>query len=210
MADNQHDLTRNVLGVLFLVALIGSSLWILRPFLGAMVWATTIVVATWPLMIGAQTWLWGKRALAVALMTLLLLCVLVVPLTWAIGTVVGNVEEIVDWTKSLASYKTPPTPPDWLTNLPVVGPKAAELWRYAAAAGVSELSARAAPHVGGVIRWFVAQVGGIGVLLVEFLLTVVLAAAMYANGESASDRIIRFGRRLAGERGEIAVQLAAQ
>jgi predicted PurR-regulated permease PerM len=84
------------------------------------------------------------------------------------------------------------------------------LWRLAAAAGIEEVGARAAPYVGGVLKWFVAQVGGVGVLLVEFLLTVILAAAMYANGEHATRRILRFGRRLAGARGENAVQLAGQ
>src|SRR5687768_17838947 len=95
VAERQHDITRAVLAVLFIVALIGSSLWILRPFLGAIVWAATIVVATWPLMIALQAKLWGKRALAVTLMTLLLLCVLVVPLTLAIGAIVANADEIV-------------------------------------------------------------------------------------------------------------------
>ena len=57
MAEIQRDITRVVLAVLFIVALIGSSIWILRPFLGAIVWAATIVVATWSLMIGLQTWL---------------------------------------------------------------------------------------------------------------------------------------------------------
>src|ERR1700754_3986732 len=102
MIEVQRDTARGVLAVLFIVALIGSSIWILRPFLGAIVWATTIVVATWPLMLVAQAWLWGKRALAVTLMTLLLSCVLVVPLTFAIGTIVSNVDEIVLWVKSLA------------------------------------------------------------------------------------------------------------
>lgn len=209
MAEIQRDVTRGVFAVLFIVVLIGSSLWILRPFLGALVWATTIVVATWPLMIRAQAWLWDKRALAVTVMTLLLLCVLVVPLTLAIGTVVSNVDEIAEWTKSLAAFKTP-APPEWVANLPVVGAKAAELWRFVATAGIQEVTTRAAPYAGGVIKWFVAQVGGVGVLLVEFLLTVILAAAMYANGEQATERILRFGRRLAGERGENAVYLAGQ
>ena len=61
-----------------------------------------------------------------------------------------------------------------------------------------------------VIIWFAAQVGSIGVLLVEFLLTVILAAALYANGEHATTRLVRFGRRLAGPGGENAVLLAAQ
>jgi predicted PurR-regulated permease PerM len=209
MAEIQRDITRDVLAVLFIVVLIGSSIWILRPFLGALVWATTIVVATWPLMIRAQAWLWDKRSLAVTAMTLLLLCVLVVPLTFAIGTIVANVDEIAEWTKSMAAFKTP-SPPEWVVSLPIIGAKAAELWRYVATAGVQEVTTRAAPYAGGVIKWFAARVGGVGVLLVEFLLTVILAAAMYANGEHATDRIMRFGRRLAGVRGENAVQLAGQ
>lgn len=99
MADNQQDITRIVFAVLFMVTLIGSSIWILRPFLGAIVWAVTIVVATWPMMTTIQGWLWGKRSLAVTVMTLLLLCILVVPLTSAIGTIVSNVDEVAVWRK---------------------------------------------------------------------------------------------------------------
>src|SRR5580765_289674 len=185
MLETQRDIARGVLAVLFIVALIGSSIWILRPFLGAIVWATTIVVATWPLMIAAQSWLWGKRALAVTLMTLLLLCVLVVPLTFAIGTIVSNVDEIVVWVKSLASFKAPAVP-QWIADLPLVGAKAVQLWEGFAAAGIHEAAMKAAPYAGGFIGWLVAQMGSVGVLLVEFLLTVILAAAMYANGELAT------------------------
>jgi predicted PurR-regulated permease PerM len=209
MAEIQRDITRGVLAVLFIVTLIGSSIWILRPFIGAIVWAATIVVATWPLMISVQAWLWGKRSLAVAVMTLLLLCVLVVPLTFAIGTIVSNVDEIAAWAKSLAAFKMP-SPPEWVVNLPFVGAKAVELWERVAAVGIQEVTAGAAPYAGGVIIWFAAQVGSIGVLLVEFLLTVILAAALYANGEHATARLVRFGRRLAGPGGENAVLLAGQ
>jgi predicted PurR-regulated permease PerM len=209
MAEIQRDITRGVLAVLFIVALIGSSIWILRPFLGAIVWAVSIVVATWPFMISVQTWLWNKRALAVTVMTLLLLCVLVVPLTFAIGTIVSNVDEIVGWAKSLSSFKTP-LAPEWVANLPFVGTKAVELWERVAAVGIQEVAVKAAPYAGDVIRWFVAQVGNVGVLLVEFLLTVILAAAIYANGELATQRLVRFGRRLAGSGGENAVYLAGQ
>jgi predicted PurR-regulated permease PerM len=209
MTEIKRDITRGVLAVLFIVALIGSSLWILRPFLGAIVWATTIVVATWPLMMAAQKRLWGKRALAVTLMTLLLLCVLVVPLIFAIGTIVSNVDEIVVWVKSLASFESP-SAPQWVADLPLIGPKAVEIWDHVAAAGIQEAAVRAAPYAGGFVKWFVAQVGNVGVLLVEFLLTVILAAAMYANGELATKRLVRFGRRLAGAGGENAVHLAGQ
>ena len=209
MIETQRDIARTVLAVLFIIVLIGSSIWILRPFLGASVWAATIVVATWPLMISVQTWLWNKRALAVTVMTLLLLCVLVVPLTLGIGTILTNVDAIASWAKSLAFFKTP-APPDWLASLPLVGAKGVELWERVAAVGIQEITVRAAPYAGDIIKWFAARLGSVGVLLVEFLLTVILAAAMYAKGESALERLIRFGRRLAGSGGENVVYLAGQ
>jgi predicted PurR-regulated permease PerM len=209
VADIERDVTRNVLAVLFILALIGSSIWILRPFLGAIIWATTIVVATWPLMISLQKWLGNKRAFAVTVMTLLLLCVLVVPLTFAVGAIVSNVDDIAIWAKDLASFRLPP-PPAWLVSLPLVGAKAVELWERVATVGIQDATVRVAPYAGVVIRWFAAQLGSVGVLLVEFLLTVILAAAMYASGERATERLLRFGRRLAGSGGETAVYLAGQ
>ena len=49
MSDLRSDLAKNTLGVLCIAVLIVSSLWILRPFLGATIWAAMVVVATWPL-----------------------------------------------------------------------------------------------------------------------------------------------------------------
>jgi len=49
-----------------------------------------------------------------------------------------------------------------------VGPKVVELWERVAAVGIQEAAMRAAPYAGGFVRWFVAQLGGVGVLLVEF------------------------------------------
>src|ERR1051325_355368 len=209
MSEAQRDITRTVLAVLFITALIGSSIWILRPFLGALVWAMTIVVATWPIMTGIQGWLWCKRALAVTVMTLLLLCVLIVPLTWAIVATISNIDEIVAWAKSLATLTMPP-PPAWLIDLPLIGSGVLELWQRVSTAGSQEAAAKAAPYIGAVVVWFVAQLGSIGVLFVEFLVTVILAAAMYSNGELATEGLVRFGRRLAGQGGEDAIYLAGQ
>ena len=44
----------------------------------------------------------------------------------------------------------------------------------------------------------------------QFLLTVLLSALLYANGERAAAGILRFGQRLAGRRGEESVRLAGQ
>ena len=209
MTEPQRDLMRVIFAVLFVSALIGMSFWILKPFLGAAIWAATIVVATWPLMLSAQERMWGKRGLAVAAMTLLLLCVLILPLWLAIDTIVTNVDPIAAWVKSLSTL-TVPAPPAWLGALPLVGEKAVQAWEAAAKLGVQEFLVKAAPYAGGTFRWFAAEVGSFGIVIVQFLLTVVLSALLFVSGEGVAAGVMRFGHRLAGERGENAVRLAGQ
>jgi predicted PurR-regulated permease PerM len=203
-----RDLARITFGVLFIGLLLGTSLWILRPFLGPMIWATMVVVATWPLMLRVQGLLGGRRGLAVTVMTLLLLLLFVVPLVMAILTIVGNADRLVDWAKLAADYHLPEAPPRWLVDLPLVGGLAERAWQQAADLGLRDLIPRLSPYAGDLTRWFVAQVGSIGVLLFQFLLTVVIAAVMYSHGEEAASMVRRFAHRLAGERGDGAVVLA--
>ena len=202
------DLARVTFGVLFIGLLLGTALWILRPFLGPAIWATMVVVSTWPLMQHVQRLLWGRRMLAVLVMTLLLLLLFVVPLVLATVTIVANAEQMVGWAKLAADYHLPDRPPAWVSGLPLVGAMADKAWQQAADLGLRDLLPRLSPYAGELTRWFVAQVGSIGVLLLQFLLTVVIAAVMYSRGEAAAAHVRRFARRLAGERGEGAVVLA--
>src|ERR1700756_50790 len=91
------DLARVTLQLLALGALIGACFWIVRPFLVATIWASAIAVATWPLLLGMQGLLGGRRALAVTAMTLVLLIVLVVPLYLGISMVVDHARQIAEW-----------------------------------------------------------------------------------------------------------------
>jgi predicted PurR-regulated permease PerM len=209
MTYTRPDITRIVLTVLFIGALIGTSLWVLRPFLGAAIWSVTIVVATWPLMIAIQKRLWNRRSLAVAVMTLILLCVLVVPLWMAIGTIVANADRIVVWVRSLATFELPP-PPAWLGRLPLFGADLVAAWERAVLAGLQDFIKKLIPFAGDAIRWFATELGGFGALVLQFLLTVLLAALLYAKGEQAASFAKGFGRRLAGARGEHSVSLAGQ
>ena len=57
-------------------------------------------------------------------MTMLLLLLFLVPLALAVGTIVQNSDEIVEWTKLIATFHIP-APPDWVASLPFVGHQAA-------------------------------------------------------------------------------------
>jgi predicted PurR-regulated permease PerM len=202
------DLTRTVLAVLLMALLIGASFWILRPFLLAILWAAMIVVATWPMMLKLQKMV-RSRALAVTIMSGAMVLVFVVPLVLAIQTLVDNTDTITAWARTLAHASIPP-PPEWLSRIPLVGAKIAEGWTNVAAAGKEALASRLAPYAATAAHWLASALGGVGVLAFHFLLTVIIAVVMYAQGEAARAGLIRFGRRLAGDRGEGVVILAGQ
>jgi predicted PurR-regulated permease PerM len=209
MTEPRRDLTLTVLAVLSLGGLIIASLWVLKPFLGALTWATMIAVATWPLMLRVEKAVGDRRWLAVTIMSVIQLLVLIVPLSAAIATIVGNINTIGDWIKDLGDFKVP-APPLWLASLPVVGDSVSQLWHQVATEGIEVLTAKLAPYAGSLSRQFASEIGNFGVVFIQFLLTVLIAAILYAQGEGAASWAKRFGARLAGRRGEQLVVLSGQ
>ncbi len=204
-----RDITRTTLAVLFIAMLIAASLWILRPFLTSIVWATMIVVATWPILLRIQARLRNSRGLAVAVMTLLILIVVIVPCLVAVGTIIEKGDDIADRVRALEDFKMPP-PPEWLDKIPIAGKRIIERWQNFAALSHEELVVRVTPFARRVVTWFIAQAGSIAMMFLEFLLTVIIAAILYAKGETAATGVRKFARRLAGQNGEEAVLLAAR
>jgi predicted PurR-regulated permease PerM len=203
------DLTRTVLAVLFIGVLIAACSWILLPFLYALLWATTLVVTTWPVMLGLQARLRGKRWLAVTVATGLLLLLVIVPLSLAVAAIVAKADDIAVWAKSLDALTMPP-PPDWVRSIPIVGSKVADTWRQYASLSPDELSARLTPYAGKVLSWFSSRAGTGVRMLLEFLMTVIISAILYTKGETVASGVRSFARRLAGQQGEEMVTLSAK
>jgi predicted PurR-regulated permease PerM len=209
MIDIRRDLARTTLAIFFILGLTGLSLWVLRPFLAATVWATMIVVATWPLFLELETRLHGRRGAAVAVMTVAMLLLLVLPLWLAIDTIFEHSGQLTAAFRSLTGGGLPVLPA-WVTSLPLVGEKLAALWTQLAVGGAAGLLAKVTPYAADTGKWVLAQVGGLGGMLIQFLLVVTIAAILFSGGEAGARMTLRFGRRLAGERGENAIILAGQ
>jgi len=206
MAQVQRDVARTTLAVMFIGGLALASFWVMRPFLAAIIWAATLVIATWPLMLRAQRRLWGRRWFAVIVMTLALLLVVLVPFWLAIGTIVANAGRIFALVEAIAAFKIP-SAPDWLHTIPIVGAAAAQTWASVTDLGLRDLAPSLAPYAGQAARFFVSALGSLGTAFVQFVLTIIVAAILFARGEQAAVFARRFGHRLAGDRGEDSVRL---
>ncbi len=203
------DITSVMFQILSIGILIGAVVWILRPFLISIVWAGMIVITTWPVLSRLQVKLKNRRGLAVTLMTFALLLIVVVPLLCAVIAIIQKTPDFYTWFKSLSTFAMPPQP-EWLAAVPLIGTKLADTWQQVATLGLKGLGTYLAPYAMKAATWLVTQAGTIGMLVIQFLLTVVIAAIFYATGDGVAAGVRGFARRLAGEQGEAVTILAAR
>ncbi|MDC8786247.1 AI-2E family transporter YdiK [Roseateles koreensis] len=203
------ELARTLLALLSIALLMFASLWVLRPFLAPLIWAIMVVVATWPMMKALQQRLWGRRALATGVMVAALLLVLFVPLSVGLTALVTHADSIIAFANDLADAQLPP-PPHWLTALPLAGDSLAEIWHRVAIDGLAYVMAQIKPYIGISLKWVASQAGNVGMIGLQFLITVGISGVLYSYGEDAARGVRGFARRLAGSQGDEAVTLAGQ
>lgn len=203
------DITRVVLMVLFIVMLLTGSFLTLLPFLGGLIWAATVVIATWPLLlrVRAKT---GKRPwVAVLVMTSVVLLAVILPFGFAVSTLLDVAHRGPEVLGDFLTRGLGP-PPEWLGRMPVVGGQLIAKWQALAASGRDGLVEAVQPYLLDAAHWAVSITGGIGAVTVQILLTIILVAILYAQGETAARGALALGFRLGGERGMDVMRLAAQ
>ena len=208
MAAPVNNLPRIVMSIIAILVLLLGTVWVVQPFLLPGVWAVTIAVATWPLLKGLETRFGGRRTPAVVVMTLSLLVIVIGPVYLAISTVIAQSDRLGALLEGLRTARVPP-PPEWLQSVPF-GPKIASRWADLARTEGGALAVKLEPYILSVMRWLGARVGSVGGLVVNFLVTVIIATILYARGEVAARGVRLFFRRLAGEKADSVVVLAGQ
>jgi predicted PurR-regulated permease PerM len=203
------ELIRRMLSLLMVALLAGASLWILAPFLPAFIWGATIAVATWPLLMRLQVRLGGKRNLASAVMTIVMLVVFFVPLLVFISSLLGRVGDVREWGTEFARTGLP-TAPQFVHGVPLVGARVAAKWDSLAALPTDQLVASAQPWVAKASSWLLARAGGLVMLAIQFLLTALMTTLLFINGELVGRTAVAFARKLGGDDGEQLMLLAAR
>src|SRR6187399_2283174 len=207
--QSQPDILRATILILLILILMVASLWTMMAFIGPLVWATAIVIATWPLLLWVQRHVGNSRGLATTVMILVMMIIFIVPFWAALGAMLDASVDGVEVVRSYLKNGLGP-PPSWLANVPFAGERLTAEWQALSAAGPEQFAETIRPYVKSVAAWLLAITGGFGGLLGHFLLTVIIAGILYATGETAASGVRAFASRLAGERGDAAVILAGQ
>jgi predicted PurR-regulated permease PerM len=181
-------------------------LLVLRPFVSAALWAVILCFTTWPLFLRLEGLLAGRRTLSALIATLLLAAVIAVPVLILGATLTDNVSSLIKAGQKLI-LEGPPSPPDWVANIPLVGSRIADYWNYlneSSAVRLQEL-ARLLPAAKTVALW-----GGSALAtgVFQIALSLLIAFFFYRDGQAAANQLHTAFHRIAGERGDPLLELA--
>jgi len=175
--------------VLVGLGLVAATVWVLRPFIIAGVWAAIAAYMTWPIYARARAWT-GRPGLTAFGVTLFFALAIAIPIGSLLLVFATQASVVANRVQEWVAAGSPP--PGWVIDTPWLAKRVDELRASPlfgpAAAG--EWIARYG-QVGS--QWAVALGGSIARNVLEFGITMVLLFALYLDGE----RIAALVRRLA-------------
>ena len=119
---DQQTRPQRVAGVAAALALVVLAVWMLGTFLPALAWAAVLAIATWPLFLAARRH--AGPTLAAAALTLLIAVAVLAPLILAGVELAREFTSLAQW--AIESRKAGLDAPQWITDLPLVGPAVAD------------------------------------------------------------------------------------
>ncbi len=206
-SGSNDELVRRLTLIFGIAAIAAISVWIMAPFLPAMLWACTIAVATWPLLLRLEGTFGGRRWAATSLLTLALLLGFFIPLLLVIGATVDHADDAARLATELSANGLPAAPA-WLEGVPLAGRRLAAEWAALSQLDAAALQARLEPVLKTTTRWLLGSAGSLLRLVLQVILTAVVTALLYAKGESVASGVRAFFRRVGGEGADSLVLLA--
>ncbi len=171
---------------------------IVRPFLVPIVWGIIIAVAGYPGYLRLLGMFGGRRALATATFSLLLLLAVMVPVALLSGTLVEGAQGLMEQLKE-GRIRIQPPPPG-VAEWPFIGGWVAAYWSGAAEDPEATLLG-IVPHLKEGGQWLLEAGAGAGLGLLQFLVAAIIAGVLLARADPAKAAALAIARRLAGERG---------
>ena len=182
-------------------------LQILSPFVSLLAWGAIIGIAIYPVFEKLRNKLGGKKKLAVLIITLIGLAVVIVPAWMFADSMVSGLKGFHDGTQTGEFHINPPS--ESVKDWPIIGERMFDAW----AAASSNLESFLEEHheqLQGAASFVVKKTAGVGMGILLFAASILVGAAFLANAESVKASLLRFCRRLAGDKGEQMMSITAQ
>ena len=186
--DLEQRIASNLMDVLIRAALIILLAMlcyrIFAPFLSLMVWATILAVTLYPLHQAMALRLGGKQGRAATLLVVLSLVLIVGPTAVLTGALGDSVHDLV--TQVQDNTLVVPPPRESVATWPVVGERLYSLWGRAHA-DLPALVQSQQPKIGELTRIALSAVAGIGLGILQFIASLIIAGILMAFGQSGAE-----------------------
>jgi predicted PurR-regulated permease PerM len=181
---------------------------VLRPFLGAIVWAAILSATTWPLFVRLRARLRGHTGVASLVMVVLISVTLLAPFVIVGVTLADNAKQLMALLQRFVA-SGPPAPPEWVAQLPLFGSRLSDYW-----GGFAHDTARLLEELGKVAEPArrLALSGGTSVLasLLQLALSILIAFFFFRDGDAILARLRTAGERIAGDRARRLLAVATE
>ncbi|HZN09828.1 MAG TPA: AI-2E family transporter [Pyrinomonadaceae bacterium] len=179
---------------------------VFSPFLKLMAWSLILAVTMYPLHQSLARRIGGRQGLASIILTLVGIGLFVVP-TWLLMNSFADSVRIFVGAVQQNTLQIPP-PREGVKNWPIVGRNLYDTWSQARG-DLPGLIHTMQPKIGELARHAVAMVASIGVTMLVFLASFIVANIVMAYGKSAARSTSSIFSRLAGpSRGQALERLA--
>ncbi len=189
----------------FLGAIVFLAFAIVRPFLETIAWSVVLAVALYPIFDWVADGLGGRRKLAAALVTILLLLIVFGPVTW-LGLDLVEVPRMIYARLDSGALSIPP-PDASIRHWRLIGEPMFQFWELAST-NLTGALAKIAPHLKPVGSTLLVAAGGVGAAILQFLASVIVAGFLLSPGPALVEAAAAFLHRRVSQRGSEFIQLA--
>ena len=194
--DGNSALVEKAALLLLFLGLLAGVLMVLKPFGVGLMFGGIIAITAWP----ARNGLTGRGVspgVAAVLLVLGALALVLVPVLLLGPDLAGQVVRLLDTVRAWLAQS--PEPPGWLAGVPLVGKAAQAKWLEILPPGANPYEALA-PYIEPVRAAFLSAARGVGDSLLQLILSLVIAAMFWAQGDLLAATAMDVLHRLGGER----------
>jgi predicted PurR-regulated permease PerM len=179
---------------------------IVRPFIPFIIWGTIIAVSVYPLFLKLRAKLGERNKMAVFIFAVVGLAVFLVPAWMLGGSLIGSLLHLENALAEGTLHV--PAANESVREWPLIGERLYSNW-VAASTNLSAWLQANNEQIKAIVQSFVAGVAGAGLTVLQFIAAVLIAAALLANDEATKAAMLKFLRRLVGDRAEEYAELSS-
>lgn len=188
-----------------LILLAAACLLILRPFLPLLAWGIIIAIAVYPGHRRLQNVLGGRGGLAAVVCAVFLFAVVIVPVVLLTGSLIEGMQSLAARLKE--GTQIIPPPPPRIGTWPIIGVPLKDAWELASK-NLSVALQTFAPQIRAVIPELLLASAGIGLAVLQWILSILVAGVLLANAATGAKISRLLSNRLFDDKGPEFEELA--